>query len=343
MNLSQTCLNPPRIISFEIRSTLTVIGIITCIIGIILNGFSLASLIYSRQLFKKPFTLLLANLAVADILFCLRSFLTFINYFVQLGNHQWFIKHPQYCQFKNFLSFSTSGADWGTAMLIGCERYISVCKTSYYKTIFSWNKTLVYLCVLWVFELYNVFFQLFEVSEIYGWFVYTGYADPCDIQFKRLSAKINFIAHSFLPFAFITLFYGAIYRKIRKYQNWRKRAAQQAPAWVKKNNNQLTRTSFYVCLMYLVCVVSLGIVRLVDICKQYGEMRLLVFSVYWQMYYLNNFMYILRIRVYRDACMALYRKLNFWPLLNMKTVSLRVDGKPEPVYAIGITFKTTSV
>ena len=90
------------------------------------------------------------------------------------------------------------------------------------------------------------------------------------------------------------------------------------------------KTSFAVCGMYLMCTGTLnvvGVLYLLDLCGQYHEIRIVSMVIYWQIFYLNNFMYMLRIKVYRDAYIKIYKKFYF----KFSIVKFCKTNEDEPV------------
>ena len=68
---------------------------------------------------------------------------------------------------------------------------------------------------------------------------------------------------------------------------------------------KVAMVSFQVCCVYTLLVMSLTVYEQVDVCARYMNIRLVLFSMYWHIYYLNNLIYALRIRQYREAYMEL--------------------------------------
>ena len=84
------------------------------------------------------------------------------------------------------------------------------------------------------------------------------------------------------------------------------------------------------------CVIGLG-ASLLDIDKPFGDWQLLSLLIYYQVFYLNNVMYMLRIQAYREAYRSFLDKMKFWDNWRMTNVSLDRTKKQQDITIVAIT------
>ena len=122
---------------------------LTTIAAFCFNAFSVAALVRSKKLLNKLFTILLLNLALVDLLYCLCNISDDIIGYFCWGNSQCVIGRKGICFLYN-TNLVLKGMDWVIIMIIGIERYISVCQTAKYSKIFSFYKVLTFILPIFI-------------------------------------------------------------------------------------------------------------------------------------------------------------------------------------------------
>ena len=130
---------------------------------------------------------------------------------------------------------------------------------------------------------------------------------------------------------------------MRKYSKWRKTSSRNIPAFVKHNEKELTKTSLLVVFVYFFCVVSYMVILSIisfsrnslmdeENKKVLAKISTLIFK---QIFWLNNFMYMLRIGAYRKAYFEIYEILKFWESCTSTSECVKEkQGAKESIYAI---------
>ena len=225
---------------------------ISDVVGVIFNLLSVAALIYSRHLFKKPFTILLTNLALTDLLFSISATLErIVGYMCDL-QYSCIKKTTGICLVRNVIMLAM-GIDWWTIMVIALERYVVVCKVTYYQHIFTLQKTFFLLVGFWFVGI--SFTLLPHIGDVH----ILKYGYKCSskiIRYEKAPMAIFNAVFSGIPFLGIMVCYCGIYKKMKKYSKWRKTSSGNIPAFVKHNEKELTKTSLLVVFVYFFCVVS---------------------------------------------------------------------------------------
>ena len=324
----------------DLREVITVLGFITSLVGIAFNGVSIAALASSGKLLKKPFTVLLINLAVADLLFCASDFSNAVIRYICLRDPSCFGGGTGACFLYNLIML-LKGMDWWTVMLIALERYISVCKTIYYKKLFTLKKIFAMVAGFWFLGIGLTLVP--HIGQLRDFSNFKCDTDSDDISYRRTPMASFFIAFAAVPFLVMLFCYSAIYFKLRKYSKWRAKSMKEIPSWMKKNSKDLTKTSFYVCCFYFLCVIVNCNVFLVtsffDICRKFDDLRLISRLIFTQMFWINNFMYMFRIKAYREAYLKLFGRFKFWEPFTIKTITLgdKNESKPTNVTPINLS------
>ena len=68
---------------------------------------------------------------------------------------------------------------------------------------------------------------------------------------------------------------------------------------------RIALASFQICFLYVVIIGAVIFFQQFDIRNEYKEVFLVLHCFYWQLYYINNLIYAIRVRAYRHAYIRL--------------------------------------
>ena len=102
------------------------------------------------------------------------------------------------------------------------------------------------------------------------------------------------------------------------------------PSWIVGNEEAAAKTSRLVFCTYLPCIVPLAVENIIEAMHNgwwlFSQWRVFIYYIYWQLYYLNNLIYTMRIRIYRRYFMNFVDK---W--IYKRTVLWEVRGDDQRV------------
>jgi len=274
----ELCLNSTHDLLIEVKYTSFGVTLATNLAGLLYNGLSMAALLSDNKLRQTPLTIIIVNLAAADLLFSLCSFYNEIV-FVELGHCE---DNFTWCFCVTWSMYTAECVDAITTAFIAVERYLHICRPFY---LLSVKSVVIALICIWMFSTGAMLLVAFPAI------------------FARCVAGLVVVL-----FCVMVWSYFATYQKLLQSRNFWRQMEQNVPILVKKSQSQLTNTSFLVCCIFAVCLLPITTFNAVDICFR-PEVRILLSCLYIQIFYINNLVYMLRHRSYRDAYAATYGKL----------------------------------
>ena len=277
-------------------------------LGTICNFFSMIMILSSKDLRIKPISILVVNLAFTDLLYCLLVIPTYLTYNVVSSVQEALGGELNFCIFNGCFRTLSCIEDWVTVATIALERYCRICQPFYYRKYFNTKKTLFIvigtwiLCTLWVYSTY---------CELLGSLIFEVHGATCIFEYEnQLHKTIFWIIFAVIPMIVVTLCYYKIYKKLHASKKWRESTGQRIPHSVFQNELCAAKASFLTSVLFLICVSPMTVYGIVDYCRGYGNFRLVVLCIYWQMLYLNNIIYMLSIPPYRQLCFESYKSFN---------------------------------
>lgn len=120
-----------------------------------------------------------ANLALADLI--TTAYIMPVGLYTSQSDGNPF--SDIWCDFNAFLMMCTFGVSTQTLMLIVFERYVHICKTKWYKNIFSVKLAVIYVFVTWIYS---------TAWTVHGWTRWTDYKYHNATYSCILSGEANF-------------------------------------------------------------------------------------------------------------------------------------------------------
>ncbi|XP_042894904.1 G-protein coupled receptor moody-like [Parasteatoda tepidariorum] len=162
-------------------------------IGIFGNFVSILALTKSKKL-RNPTTTFVTTLCVADLLFCLCTFINYIN--IEWNQNYYF------CILITWAKFFVGGESVYLIVGITINRYICVVHPNYYHLIYQTKYLVLQITLAW---LYSFLISLLPFFEIWGKYGYDPNSGLCIIlRQKGTSAKVFFFI-SYFAFPVIVL------------------------------------------------------------------------------------------------------------------------------------------
>ncbi|CAH1794624.1 unnamed protein product [Owenia fusiformis] len=240
--------------SEEIRQDLTFLLPYVCyeafltVIGFVGNILMIGSLVMVKSMRTLPnafvFSLAVANLMVTSIL------QPFMMTVALMGEHFILVQRPGFCNFIGFICVQSCMSSSGNIMLVSLNRYICICKNSWYSKIYSKKSVAVMILAAW----FNGF--------VWNVFLWVGWSE---VSFRRKEFTCLYNRHKdfsyqivglaivavLIPVSITAVAYLMIFLKVRESKK-RIQAVDK-----KKENNQgtssdikLARTLFIMFAVY---------------------------------------------------------------------------------------------
>ena len=224
-------------ISASVRVLVSTLGWLACVSGVFGNILIITTLL-SQPALRSLHNLYIGNLALADLLivgYCVPFWL------LDLALGYTPVLNQRHCNANSFLLFLCLNASIYTLVLIGFNRYLSVCHAGVYVRLFNKTNTIVSCVGVWIFSASLSILPFFHVRNTA--FVYSSKAHLCSFNGTDTGNLFSIISviNVVLPTIFVGFFSLSIFRywsqSRRRISQWSQNQSQS------HNQNQNQRQS----------------------------------------------------------------------------------------------------
>ena len=287
-------------LGYWIDTVIGVLGLITSVLGLAISFVTIFFLTSWKDL-NQPISVCIVNLAICDFLYCSMIMPFRSMKYLNIYSMEWMSDcQTNICQLVAFIRYLVGSVGWAIISVTALERYMNFKDSIGARTTFRGRYASYIIVALWV--VLGIFYILPFYGKL-GCFVYDPVRDQCDMK-----GGPHVFVFTALPL-FITIVVGACHILIRQEmseikEKW-KREGIAIPSCRMKSRKQAVRTSFYVFVVPTVCYMPMVLANLLNtvypgLLPQ--EVEMIFYLLYWQNYYLNIAIYIVRISFYRKAC-----------------------------------------
>ncbi len=248
-----------------------VLLVIIAAIGTVGNLFIIGAVCVYKRL-RTLGHVFVVNLAVADLI------ITAYIMPIGLATSQ-FGQNPfsaDMCNFNAFLIMCILGVSTQSLMFIAVERYIHICKTKYYPSVFTCKLAALYVVVIWVYS------TMWTMQGYTGWTNYTYakhvYVCLLDGSANRIYNICLVVFGMLLPLAVLAFSYISIFRTVKQsHVSVFKRTMSNSVSTENltrnerkiKGEHRLIMTLFIIVVIFIICwfptAIVLGLTGRLDI------------------------------------------------------------------------------
>ncbi|XP_072021223.1 melatonin receptor type 1B-B-like [Amphiura filiformis] len=193
---------------------LTLYGIYRAVVsvtGSIGNTLVILAVLTTRKL-RTPANIFVLSLAFADM--CITALMEPVSAYTIVIDRELYSKNPGLCNAIGSVCFISCTCSLWNIGAIAINRYVFICKHRYYKTIFTWRKTIAYAVTIWTICI------LADVSNFFGWGGHSFDQKSIGCSYDRLASfshvLFTVIVFVSMPMVLIVLCYAAIFWTLRQ-------------------------------------------------------------------------------------------------------------------------------
>ncbi|CAH1777704.1 unnamed protein product [Owenia fusiformis] len=218
--------------------------LIIIIIGTVGNIFIIGAVAVTKSL-RTTANYFVINMAICDVILAGPVNIFFVV--AIFTGERWFAIRKEFCGALAFLCLSACLASLACVAFIAINRYVCICKSSVYPTIFSKRNTIVVNIVIWLYSMWLNF------AVFGGWGRYTYDRKMIGCVWDRMEHRafsLSFLAGVFIPIGIVAICNALIFWKV--YQTKRKIAGVGKEGDKKMDKEiKLAKVLFLVFLIFL--------------------------------------------------------------------------------------------
>ena len=182
--------------------------------GIVGNTFIIGAVILQRQL-RTLGNVFIVNLAVADLVVV--SFIMPLGLTVSQAGPSVFFTHPVFCKVQACVYLTMLGVSTTSLTLISLDRYLHVCRFSFYRKYATKNRMALVVVFCWVYTL------VFSIQGFTGWTMFryghTIYLCTFSVSTSPSYSLYAALVGVVLPFVVMVFSYSRIFVTIKQSSN----------------------------------------------------------------------------------------------------------------------------
>ncbi|CAH1802815.1 unnamed protein product [Owenia fusiformis] len=285
-------------------SFLIVIMLIIITIGTVGNIFIIGAVAVTKSL-RTTANYFVINLAICDVILAGPVNIFFVV--AIFTGERWFVIRKEFCGVLAFVCLSACLASLACVAFIAINRYVCICRSSVYPTIFSKRNTIIINIIIWVYSMWLNF------AVLGGWGRYTYDRKMIGCVWDRMEHRafsLSFLAGVFIPLVTVAICNALIFWKV--YQT-KKKIASVGKGGDKKMDKEikLAKVLFLVFLIFLVMNSPFVAVILFD---SADVLPVVVYVIVVQLMHgnasgVNCFVYGISNRAFREGYKNFYYKI----------------------------------
>lgn len=216
-------------------------------VGTFINILAIVSIVYGRLLNNKTFTFVLVLFISNLLMYSICGPLSIASYILSCD------RTDVLCPYSGLVIFNMSGKS--------INRYVLICHSSYYDTVFTKTNTKIILLITWLFP---PIVYLFPLTATWGSFMYDEKKCLCTPLITNVAFRTySLVSTTLIPFLPISFCYLAILNKVRTSYK-RITSLQIENSDRMKNQRQLIKTVLVMISIFVLINTPFTITVLLD-------------------------------------------------------------------------------
>lgn len=225
------------------------------LVGTFINILAIVSIVNGRLLNNKTFTFVLVLFISNLLMYSICGPLSIASYILSCD------RTDVLCPYSGFVIFSISGISLWNLSIISINRYVLICHSSYYDTVFTKTNTKIILLITWLFP---PIVYLFPLTATWGSFMYDEKKCLCTPLITNVAFRTySLVSTTLIPFLPISFCYLAILNKVRTSYK-RITSLQIENSDRMKNHRQLIKTVLVMISIFVLINTPFTITVLLD-------------------------------------------------------------------------------
>ncbi|XP_072020953.1 melatonin receptor type 1B-B-like [Amphiura filiformis] len=223
------------------------------------NALVILAVLTTRKL-RTPANIFVLSLAFADT--CITSLVEPVYAYATLIDRELYSKSPGLCTAIGSMCFISCTCSLWNIGAIAINRYVFICKQQYYKTIFTWRKTIAYAVTIWIICI------LADFSNFFGWGGHSFDPKFVGCSYDRLASfshvLFTVIVFVSMPMVLIVVCYAAIFWTLRQSSLRVRQAASSSEKKRPERDIKLLKMLFTIFVTFAFCWTLYTLLLVID-------------------------------------------------------------------------------